>query len=265
MGGRARVAPEKPVSAPARPVAFINADTPSGGDMTQEVATQGAGDAREWMTMCQAVEYLRERGAAPWVGEPFVLYRRLEARLIETRVQVGAMRGEPEEKWTRDFILDPDIWEQILPHARINWRENCARAFYPAAGKTLTLEGIQFARDDIEKISAPEAKLSPEELERHAERSLAPGPEIVETHATIEAQKAPELKRGAKGKIADWQQFYIVVMEMLDSGELHAYRGKNIADLRRDLLARIEERLSEDSLRGPVRDIWYRFVEPSGA
>ncbi len=64
---------------------------------------------------------------------------------------------------------------------------------------------------------------------------------------------------GNPGKVKVWHAFYLEAMTMLVNGDLDELTTQ--AEMRSKLLARINEGLDDESVKQPVRDIWYKILK----
>lgn len=222
----------------------------------------------DWMLAEEAQEYLRHRGAAPWVGEPEVVYKRLAARLIRTRAEkVWRGRGAKKELVNdgQPLMLKPEIWEQMVS-ARIGWHDSTFSGISRHLRDRLSLQGLSFAREDIEAIVAPEAILTGDALQAHINKSLDGSGE--HTGAMIDVTPtpgaAPKSRRGRPPK-ETWPEFWFAAMQLAEEQRLNKAHFKSKDALLEEIQLMLPPgSFHDDTLKGAVHQIWERFVAPKG-
>ena len=107
--------------------------------------------------------------------------------------------------------------------------------------------GVEFSKEDAEAMGAS-FQIAAEVQPPVSEQPLA---------AAIPAVLVN--RGGNPGKLPVWHDFWMAVLSMHNEGEID--RADSQADLRRKLLAKIEDRLDDETIKPQVRKVWHLLRE----
>jgi hypothetical protein len=130
----------------------------------------------------------------------------------------------------------------------------------PFNGDLATLVGLTMLKDDVLKLVS---HLSDDEVEAALQATpwMSGKPKAVLTPPVQATPEQPKRGGGAPPKIKAWHAFYLLAMKMIENGEVEAFEKQT--EWREAILLRLDREgheLSDDAIKGPVRDIWHQVL-----
>ena len=187
-----------------------------------------------WTKWSEAIRRFEEAGLSAGQAHPWVLIDWAKSGKLPARAH-SLTKGQtcdqfaaiPAELWVdasgRDGRIDWSLEGRL-------WAPNVYLHSRSMNGYEMSAVGIEFDSDRLSEIVPP----------------LAPEPAV---------PAASKPKGGTPPKIGAWHDFYLAVIKLADEGNLRSFTKQ--ADLRRSLLASINDALSDDAIIQPVRRIWH--------
>ena len=180
------------------------------------------------------------------------------AKLLANRALQGALSVEADEVSKLDELghsvasmgsrVPSELWAASAQWSDDDWRVGDFSA--PVGwGCLLLATGVTFERAEVEALpKLPTAS------------SATPAPASQRTEHTGDQMGR---SGGAPPKVDQWHAIYMEILRLLDDGELNKQKFPSQKRLREHLLIQLQDSLSDDALRAPIRHVYYRFIDRS--